>query len=233
MIENKLKFLKEYLIYIKYIRIHFYNIFLSILNEQNFLLLRQDCQESECPECGKIFAQLGQFIEHRKIHSERFVSCPVCGIVVKGKKTLARHELIHKPKSFKCDQCDMMFHQKRSMTVHKQEKHSTMQYNCKYCTQLFKYKATLYEHMKAHEVPDYLRCELCNKEYASRGCLRTHRKRIHPEIYGNVGTKQQKTHWNQYILQIEKKEPIAEMGADETGVVKFEVEFLHETEVIV
>lgn len=130
----------------------------------------------------------------------------------------------------------MMFHQKRSMTVHKQEKHSTNSYPCKYCPQLFKYKAILYEHVKSHEIPNYLRCEICNKDYASRSCLRTHRKRTHPEIYGNNGTKsrhQRPQSWNQYLVQMTDDDPsIVEMAPDQ-NVVKFQVEFLHETEEIV
>ncbi|XP_063697702.1 zinc finger protein 729-like [Culicoides brevitarsis] len=195
-------------------------------------LYRQDCQESTCPDCGKVFSQLGHFIEHKKTHSLELLTCKTCGIVVKGKKTLTRHELIHKPKTFKCDQCDLMFHQKRTMIVHQQEKHSTTQHGCKYCPQQFKYKATLYEHMKGHEIPNYLRCEICDKDYASRGCLRTHRKRTHPEIYGNVGTKsrhQRPQSWNQYLMQIDN-EPIT--VTDDSSVVRFQVEFLHETEVI-
>uniref|UniRef100_A0A336LW50 CSON005868 protein n=1 Tax=Culicoides sonorensis TaxID=179676 RepID=A0A336LW50_CULSO len=201
-------------------------------------LYRQDCQQKTCEDCGKVFSQLGHYIEHKKIHSINFVTCKTCGIVVKGQKTLARHELIHKPKSFKCDLCDMMFHQKRTMTVHKQEKHGSQQYKCKYCPLEFKYKATLHEHIKAHEVPNFLKCEICNKDYATRGCLRSHRKRIHPEIYGNIGSKsrhQRPQSWNQYLMQMED-EPITEIveiTGNENEIVKFNVEFLHENEEIV
>lgn len=160
-------------------------------------------------------------MEHKKIHTVQLETCKTCGIIVKGKKTLARHELLHKPKSIRCDVCGMMFHQKRTMAVHKQEKHSLARYVCKYCTQEFKYGATYREHLKAHEVPNYLRCLICNKDYASRGCLRIHRKRTHPDVYGEPGQKsknQRPQSWNQYLMQhVDNSTSIQiQFGAEET-----------------
>eukprot|EP00457_Paulinella_chromatophora_P010041 gb/GEZN01010128.1/.p1 GENE.gb/GEZN01010128.1/~~gb/GEZN01010128.1/.p1 ORF type:complete len:395 (-),score=30.10 gb/GEZN01010128.1/:60-1244(-) len=114
-----------------------------------------------CPECGKIFPQTGQLVEHRR-----------------------RWHTGEKPYVCEVDGCDKACTSKKELLDHARRAHTgDKPYKCTEpgCGKAFVAKTCLNVHVRSHTGERPYPCLLCSAAFTVSGNLRRHIRRVHPD----------------------------------------------------
>ncbi|XP_036752909.1 zinc finger protein with KRAB and SCAN domains 5 isoform X2 [Manis pentadactyla] len=114
----------------------------------------------KCNDCGKIFLQASNFIQHRRIHTgEKPFKCGECGKSYNQRVHLTQHQRVHTgEKPYKCQVCGKAFRVSSHLVQHHSVHSGERPYGCTECGKSFGRHSHLIEHLKRHFREKSQRC---------------------------------------------------------------------------
>ncbi|XP_058141807.1 zinc finger protein with KRAB and SCAN domains 5 isoform X1 [Dasypus novemcinctus] len=114
----------------------------------------------KCNDCGKVFLQASNFIQHRRIHTgEKPFKCAECGKSYNQRVHLTQHQRVHTgEKPYKCQVCGKAFRVSSHLVQHHSVHSGERPYGCNECGKNFGRHSHLIEHLKRHVREKSQRC---------------------------------------------------------------------------
>lgn len=135
--------------------------------------------------CGMMFSELQEFVEHSCNHERSEYRCHVCGEVFSTLLDLSRHQYVHSvqkqkttEKYYCCSVCKSSFSNLEALQHHQET--TTHDYACLHCGKSFLIERFLRRHLKTHSASARFACEDCGKAFKTEQYLANH-KLIHSE----------------------------------------------------
>jgi len=138
-------------------------------------------EESQCPECYKIFASENYMKIHKSaVHSEKKVVCEVCSEELKEisyKGHMRRHNSCTETQ---CPECNKIFPRAENMEIHFKEIHKGIKSLCHLCEKTFDNANYLKRHIRTtHSNSKPFFCEDCGKVFKTNGLRKSHISIVH------------------------------------------------------
>ncbi|XP_077996844.1 uncharacterized protein LOC144450149 [Glandiceps talaboti] len=126
-----------------------------------------------CPECGKVFWDKNDLIEHLKCHE--MLECNLCNKIFGGELQLRKHQQIHQDiRPFECTKCKKSFRQKGSLDSHSRIHTGEKPFQCKFCDESFCHRRSCDIHERHHTGHFPFPCGYCKKGFHQRSTLADH-----------------------------------------------------------
>ncbi|XP_055589954.1 zinc finger protein 59-like [Uranotaenia lowii] len=137
----------------------------------------------ECPDCPRTFICRQSLVQHRNIHTDKYV-CKKCGKHFSNFKALQTHrDGVHsRSPNFRCDICKQLFTTGTGLQSHRKKHFRKSSNECEICRMIFINKYSLNCHRQTHLDKHDLTfvCSECNETFITNDDLRHHRQSSHP-----------------------------------------------------
>lgn len=142
-----------------------------------------------CAICGQEFTSLKTYERHFDAkHGERRYTCFVCEKIYKDAFQLAIHNYTAHPEdydSYQCVSCDFKTAFRGNLKDHLLQHEASCKLKCEICGKGFETESSYEEHKSMHGSTASFSCDVCGETFPYTQHLITHKKEVHPEIFGD------------------------------------------------
>ncbi|XP_023231301.1 zinc finger protein 423-like [Centruroides sculpturatus] len=144
------------------------------------------CNQLQCPECNKVFANFVNLNNHRKIHEQKggTLKCSLCPEVFYTSADMQQHHFrchsdtdLHEGKKyFPCTECEKVFPCMSNLQGHMRIHTQGTKFICPQCNKEFALSRNLNIHMRSHSGEKPYECPICKKRFARKENRKAHLK---------------------------------------------------------
>ncbi|XP_069319651.1 zinc finger protein 275 [Eulemur rufifrons] len=128
----------------------------------------------ECGDCGRVFAGVSEFNEHRKSHvAAEPRPGPSWALEDAGEK---REQMEREAKPFECKECGKRFKKNAGLSQHLRVHSREKPFVCDECGRSFKVNTHLFRHQKLHTAEKPFACKVCGRDFLDRQELLKHQR---------------------------------------------------------